>query len=217
VRERLPAGMVAVDSGRSQCFGGVAVADIRELHHRALDNFSRIVGTIGDTDWNRSTPCSDWDVRELLNHVTGENLWAEPLFAGKTVAEVGTALDGDLLGHDPAAAWRRSAEIVATAATPEAIRATVHLSFGDFPGAEYLGQLLSDLVLHGWDLATAVGTDPGAAPDLVAAVYRRLDAIEPMLRASGQFGRRLEVPAGADQLTRLLALAGRSSAVDALN
>ena len=48
-----------------------------------------------------ATPCTEWDVRALVNHVLGEIRWAVPLFAGSTIAEVGDRFDGDLLGDDP--------------------------------------------------------------------------------------------------------------------
>ena len=44
----------------------------------------------------------EWNVRELVNHVVGEDAWTVPLMRGATIAEVGDSLDGDLLGERPA-------------------------------------------------------------------------------------------------------------------
>jgi len=46
----------------------------------------------------------------------------------------------------------------------------VHLSFGDVPASEYLGQLLADHLVHAWDLAAAVGADRALDPAVVRAV-----------------------------------------------
>ena len=57
----------------------------------------------------------DWDVRALVNHLVGEQLWAEPMLTGKTIEEVGDQYSGDLLGDDPASIWREAAKASATA------------------------------------------------------------------------------------------------------
>ncbi len=100
---------------------------------------------IGDDQWSRPTPCEQWDVRALVNHVTGEALWAPPLFAGATIAEVGDRFDGDVLGDDPKGRWRAAAaEAVAAVSREGWLEQTVHLSFGDFSGRFYAEQLFAD-------------------------------------------------------------------------
>ena len=61
-------------------------------------------------NWSAPTPCADWDVRQLVNHVVGEDRWTKPLVNGRTIAEVGGSLDGDLLGDQPVAAARSAAD-----------------------------------------------------------------------------------------------------------
>ncbi len=69
----------------------------------AIDGFEQRLGAVGATEWNAATPCDDWDVRTLVNHVVNELLWMPPLLEGKTIAEVGDRFDGDVLGSDPLA------------------------------------------------------------------------------------------------------------------
>ncbi len=77
------------------------MSDLVEQHRKALDATGRIVRGIDAADMDKSTPCEDYDVRALLNHVVSGNLWVEPLVAGKTIAEVGDRYDGDVVGDDP--------------------------------------------------------------------------------------------------------------------
>ena len=75
----------------------------------AQDQFSDVVSAIGPDQWGEATPCTDWDVRALVNHLVGEQVWAVPLVAGKTLEDVGSQFDGDLLGTDPAGTWSKTA------------------------------------------------------------------------------------------------------------
>ena len=80
------------------------MADIAELHAQALDATGHIVRGIPADRWDAATPCAGWDTRALLHHLVAGNLWAVELAAGGTIDGVGTRLDGDVLGGDPAAA-----------------------------------------------------------------------------------------------------------------
>ena len=71
--------------------------------------FDTVIGQVRPDQWTHSTPCAEWDVRALVNHVVGEDRWVPPLLAGLTIAEVGDTLAGDLLGDDPQLAWDRAA------------------------------------------------------------------------------------------------------------
>src|SRR5829696_6235060 len=89
-------------------------ADQAALHRRAVEEFDARVRAVGDDQWELPTPCSDWNVRQLVNHLVYENRWTVPLMGGSTIAEVGDRYEGDLLGDDPKGAWAESsAEAVA--------------------------------------------------------------------------------------------------------
>ena len=184
--------------------------DTLEAFRRAKDEFNRAVETADGSQWGGPTPCSEWDVRTLVNHVTGEMLWAPPLVDGKTVEDVGDQFDGDILGDDPVATWHKASdEALASFSAPGALEQTVHLSFGDYSGDDYAWQLIGDLHIHSWDLARGVGADDTLADDLSQAVY---DALAPMLTAMGEtpyFAKATDVGADASASNRLLALTGR--------
>jgi uncharacterized protein (TIGR03086 family) len=187
-------------------------ADVRKLYHRAMDAFGGHVHAVRDDQWGAPTPCVDWDVRALVNHVVGENRWAVPLFAGSTVQAVGDRFDGDLLGSDPGAAWDDSAAAASAAVDdPDAMDRTVHLSFGDFPGREYAMQLIADLLVHGWDLARGIGADERMDPELVGVCSAWFAGVADAYRSAGAVAPRPAVPPDADAQTRLLADFGRSA------
>lgn len=185
------------------------MADVARLFGRAVDQFAERVSAVGDR-WSAPTPDTEWDVRALVNHVLVEDLWVPPLLAGMTIAEVGDRFDGDQLGDDPESAWTSAAPAAVSAVGEEgALARTVHVSFGDIPGEEYVSQLVCDHLIHGWDLARAVGADETMDGELLDFVYGFLAPQAEAWRAGGAFGPRIDVPAGADRQTELLALTGR--------
>jgi uncharacterized protein (TIGR03086 family) len=180
------------------------------LFEAASDTFDDKLHQVPPDGWGNPTPCTEWDVHALVNHVVGEHRWVEPLMAGKTIADVGSGLDGDLLGEDPTAAWHHATgPSHAAFAEPGAMDSTVHLSYGDERAAAYCEQLIFDNVVHAWDLARGAGVDDTLPPDLVEWSIGWVTPILPMLTASGAFGEVLEVSDDADPQTRLLAMVGR--------
>jgi uncharacterized protein (TIGR03086 family) len=185
---------------------------LAELHSRAVDGFGARVDAVTPGQWSDPTPCADWDVRTLVNHVVGENVWTAPLFEGATIAEVGDRFDGDLLGDDPKEAWADSAGQAKAAVSGDgALGRTVHLSFGDTPAPEYVMQLTADYVVHAWDLARAVGADERLDPELVDVVATWFAEREDAYRSAGAIGPKAETTDGADAQAHLLAVFGRSS------
>ena len=94
------------------------MANIAQLHRRALEETRSVVAGIDRVQWTDASPCDGWDVQALLNHLVSGNLWAAELGSGRTIEEVGDRLDGDVLGDNALAAYDTSAE--AAAATFEA-------------------------------------------------------------------------------------------------
>lgn len=184
------------------------MTDVVDLYVRSIDEFDKRVTEIGDNQWGDPTPCSEWNVRDLVNHVVGEDLWAPHLLEGKTLEEVGDRFDGDLLGDDPVAAWTQARD-GAVRAVADTSAESVHTSFGQIPRDEYLAQLFADHLIHAWDLARAIGADEELDPELVGECYRLALPHEEMMRSSGVFGPRVVPPAGAGPQERLLALYGR--------
>lgn len=184
--------------------------DDRQRHDQALEFFAQRVTGVSDDQWEDPTPCDEWNVRELVNHNAAENWWASSLMEGKRVEEVGDRYEGDVLGDDPVAGFDASAVAARRAFEDEdALERTVHLSFGDVPGAMYLGQRATDLLVHGWDLAVATGQDADVDRDLAWWAWEANEPFREMIEAAPVFDDPVEVADDADPWTKLLGLLGR--------
>ncbi len=102
VRERERASLAWwIKKARTDSREWSIVMDLETLYRRTIESWTDRILTVGPEQWGATTPCLEWDVRALVNHVVGEDLWTEPLVRGATIQEVGDRFDGDLLGSDP--------------------------------------------------------------------------------------------------------------------
>lgn len=179
-------------------------------YDKAMGEFDERVRSVRPDQWDKPTPCAEWDVRQLVNHLVVEQLWAPLLLEGATVEDVGDRFDGDQLGDDPVAAWASAAAAARGAfAAPGALRRSVELSYGRRPAEGYCQEMTMDLTVHTWDLARAIGANEQLDEDLVSDVLAFIEPQVDQLVATGLFDPPIEVGDGADTQTRLLALLGR--------
>ncbi|GHF59341.1 TIGR03086 family protein [Streptomyces mashuensis] len=187
-----------------------ADGNVLERHAEALDLFGERVHAVGARQWQQPTPCTDWNVRELVNHLVVEQMWVPPLLEGRSIDEVGDAFDGDRLGSRPKAAWDKAAAAARDAfAAPGALDRTVELSYGPTPARAYCSQMIADLVVHSWDLARAIGADDRPPQSLIAFTAREMEPYAADLSGTGLFAEPRKPPPGADAWERLLARLGR--------
>lgn len=184
--------------------------DSKELFAKTLEQAKGCVGVVRQEQLTNATPCSEWDLKALLNHMVNELLWMPPLLDGKTIADVGDTLDGDLLGDDAVTAFSTAAEAAVNAVTAAGPDATVHLSYGDFPASHYIGDMATDMLIHGWDVGQSVNCSQVFEPTVAQAVYDHLAPSIQGYRDGGFMGAGVEVSADATIQTKLLALAGRN-------
>ncbi len=184
--------------------------DNLELFKKAGESTTKFIEGIKSDQWEQMSNDDPWTVRDLVNHITSGNLWIKPLIEGKTIAEVGDQFDGDVLGDGPVKAWKDSlAGAIEAFSAQGAMENIVHLSYGDFPGKSYAGDMSVDNLIHGWDIAVSTDQPDELPEELVQAVWNLIEPSLKGIQESGMFGTPVKVAEDANLQTKLLGALGR--------
>ncbi|MGY2064056.1 TIGR03086 family metal-binding protein [Blastococcus sp. SYSU DS0619] len=156
--------------------------------------------------WARPSPCEGWTAADVVGHLVE----TQRQFLTTHGVDLGEAPD---VAADPAAAWREHAARVAEAMTDDAVPAR---EFDGFFGPTTVGAAFEqfyvwDMVVHRWDVARAVGADPGLTDAELDRIDAGADSFGPALHMDGICRPALDVPADADRARRALARLGRSA------
>lgn len=185
--------------------------NLLDAHGETLREFDRTVHRVGAGQWDAPTPCTEWSVRDLVNHLVSEQLWVPHLLAGQTLEEVGDRYDGDVLGEDPVGRWEKAAAAARAAWTaPGATDRQVHLSFGEADAADYGWQMTLDLAVHAWDLATGIGAEQPISDEVAETLITVMGPQVEAWQGIGLFAHPVPVPESASAPERLLGLVGRN-------
>jgi uncharacterized protein (TIGR03086 family) len=185
--------------------------ELLELFQRAQAQFTDRVDAVAPDQWEEEA-LPGWTVGDLVAHLVSENLWVPPLLAGEPAVE-GRFPDetSDLLGNDPFIGWESAADDALSAfAEDDALMRTVHLTRGPTPAVEYIGEMITDLVVHAWDLARATDGDTDLEPELITAALVLAERL-PDDGVPGLFDPPLAVSDAAPPQVRLLARFGRKA------
>ncbi|WP_160150712.1 TIGR03086 family metal-binding protein [Nonomuraea solani] len=168
----------------------------------AADRTSALVKGVSDDELGLPTPCSEYDVKGLINHME----WAISLF--ESVGSGGGFLPPkDYTGDFP----ERAERMLAVWERPETWEG-VSEAMGGLPKTVLARMALTDLVAHGWDLARATGRHYEVEEETAAALRAFSAQMAPTGRARGAFGDEVAVPDDASSLDRFLGLIGRDPA-----
>ncbi|MEV5750495.1 TIGR03086 family metal-binding protein [Actinoallomurus sp. NPDC052308] len=152
-----------------------------ELMDRFLlagSEFEKKLREVRSEQWAWPTPCTEWNVRRLVNHMTRGNLNYVLLLRGGTSAEFLRLRDADALGTDPVGAYVRSVRECAEAfASPGAFDRVLDYPLGKVTGRQALSVRTTDATIHTWDLARAIGVDDRLDAGLVAWIDDSLEEI----------------------------------------
>jgi uncharacterized protein (TIGR03086 family) len=184
----------------------------RQCFLAAIESTSSIVAAVQDDAWTRPTPCDEWDVKDIVNHLVYENVWAVELFNGRTIDEVGDKFEGDLVGDSPKSTYLETANAIREVVErSDSMSVMCNISSGPVPGSEYASQLFVDTLIHGWDIAAGSGQPGVLDPELVAACMPLARAAREAVGESGPFGTTVAAKESASAQSVLLGLLGRDS------
>jgi len=155
------------------------------------------------------TSAANPTVRDILAAHARDEAWVGDVLAGRTIDEVGDRFNGDLLGADPITSYDRLND-AATAAVRQDLdpAAIVHLSYGDYPLAEYLQHASIYRAFQAWSIANFLGLEYALPASLVDLLWEQILPQVDNWRQWGVFPPEAEVPADADRETRLLGTTG---------
>ncbi|MFB9931926.1 TIGR03086 family metal-binding protein [Amycolatopsis halotolerans] len=144
----------------------------------ASTEFAQRLPSVRPELWTAPTPCAEWSVRQLVNHMVRGNLNYVDLLAGGTRENFLHMRDADALGNDPLGAYAASVQLVADAfSRPGALDQMLDYPLGQVTGRQALAVRATDSAIHAWDLARALGVDDRLDPGLVTWISDNLETI----------------------------------------
>lgn len=171
-----------------------------DLHDRSQRVFADVLSRVQPDQLGNPTPCTEWTVRDLIDHVISAN---------NSVADrCGDPVEGDLVAAH-AVSVARAREVFAAS---DGMTRIHKLPIGEIPGAQFLKMRITDVLLHSWDLAKATGQDTDLDPELATAVWPMAhELIQPAFRGPGRpFGPPQPCPDARSAADQLAAFCGRS-------
>jgi uncharacterized protein (TIGR03086 family) len=180
----------------------------------AAAEFTAVLRGIGETDLAARTPCAEYDVRALLNHLLYWGPWLEA--AGRKAAPPAVSsgeAESDLVGADwLSATEEQTARLVDIFGAPDAWQGVTTFGGRPMPASMAGYMVLDEFVLHGWDLAKAIGAEFTVLPEVADAVYAIALEIGDQARAMKVYGDEVPVAEGATMFERALGATGRNPA-----
>ena len=186
-----------------------------ELLAMATGRAQAVMSGVAPAQLDDATPCAEWDVCALMNHMLGGLEMTAGCMAGSPPAQNPMEAESSLTGQRDASAlanaYRTEAErLLEMAHEPGALEREVPSPFGEMPAARFVVGTVLDQTIHCWDLAKATGQDTDLPAELVEyAMPILVGGFAEGGRAMGVVGPAVEVPADASAQDKLIAFMGR--------
>ncbi len=182
------------------------MSEIADRYRTVADGFTRRTNAVPVDSWDAPAPCDGWLARDIVGHLVG---WIPPFLHDGAGVELPV---GPSISTDPAGAWSTmNGAIQALLDDPQQAGGTFnHPQAGEHRLDDAIGMfILSDVLIHTWDLARATGLDETLESTEVAMLFEGMQDIDEMLRQSGHYGPKVDIDASADLQSRLIAFVGR--------
>jgi uncharacterized protein (TIGR03086 family) len=187
--------------------------ELHEMMAKAATSVVEVARNVKPDQLTAPTPCPDWDVRALVNHLMFWSAFRSELAARKESAPADDPLteETDFTADDdwPGTMANQLDKAVAAWAEPGALDGNTGLAGGSMPAKMIAMMMVGELVVHGWDLARATGQRISSDPATLATAHEMATAMGEQGRQMGAFGAEVEVPEGAPMLDKILGLSGR--------
>ncbi|MCU1448671.1 MAG: hypothetical protein JWP02_841, partial [Acidimicrobiales bacterium] len=158
---------------------------------RVIDESKRVVGGVSSDQLGNKTLCTEWTVRDIINHITGgATVFAMSAEQGSVPDELmGQLMGGDNLGDDFKGAFNTAADRAMSAfSIPDVLDKIVKLPFGEMPAGIALNIAIVDVATHACDIAQATSQKIQDTELLDAALELGKQIIQPAFRQPGVFG-----------------------------
>ena len=179
---------------------------------RVVEQTQRVVDGVTPQQLSAPSPCTDWTVRDVINHITsGAQMFALSAEHGAVPEEeIGRLMGADNLGDDYKGAFRAASnKALDVFNQPGVLDKTVTLPFGQMPASTALDIAVVDVATHTADIARATGQEMDDQEMLEAALAKGKTMITAEWRRPGIFGDEQPAPDDASATDKLLAFAGR--------
>ena len=174
-----------------------------ELYQTATKATQRLIASVKPDQLESATPCSEWDVKALIDHLIGGAAFFSAGLAGEEPSDPPHA---DSLAE---AYGILAAKVVEVAGNPSNLERQIPTPFGEMSGGEVLFGAFMDTVVHGWDLAKATGQDTSLSAEHVEILSQAFGPQMDGLRQSGLFGAEVSVGSDASSQDKLIGMMGR--------
>ena len=165
--------------------------DAIEALSRSIEEFQGRLDQVQEEDWDKPTPCPNWSVRDLVNHMFLGTRMTVQLLAGGSRDDVIAGLGDNLLdgSDDISADFATLAEEMRRGfSAPSGLEGTVDHPMGEIPRTMFIGFRVLDDTVHSWDLARGIGANDELDAEVIGFLWNEIQPMAGGIKDLGIFG-----------------------------
>ena len=185
--------------------------NVIELYEAARDYMIPIIRGVSAGQMTGSTPCSDWNVQQLINHNILVAKFAHAILTGGEQVD-SFAVDVPLPPEGAEEAFASgSSNVLEAIKVAGMLEKVISTPFGEMPASNFLMLPFGDILIHKWDLAKATNQATAMDSSMADVCYQAFAPMADQGRQGGIFGPGVTVPMDASSRDKLLGLTGRAA------